>query len=98
MKMVDWVTTTTPIFAKEIKKYNKNVFVSPNGIDPEIEQFKSKKEPSKNGKIRFGFIMGSSHEPDMNIMKDNQLAGCSAWRLGYESKDTWNVIKSFFAN
>lgn len=71
LKMVDWVTTTTPIFAKEIKKYNKNVFVSPNGIDPEIEQFKSKKEPSKNGKIRFGFIMGSSHEPDMNIMKDN---------------------------
>ena len=34
----------------------------------------------------------------LNIMKDNQLAGCSAWRLGYESKDTWNVIKSFFAN
>ena len=71
LKLVDWVTTTTPIFAKEIKKYNKNVFVSPNGIDPEIEQFQSKKEPSKNGKIRFGFVMGSSHEPDMNIMKDN---------------------------
>lgn len=71
LKIADWVTTTTPIFAKEIEKYNKNVFVSPNGIDPEIEQFQSKKEPSKNGKIRFGFVMGSSHEPDMNIMKDN---------------------------
>ena len=71
LKLVDWVTTTTPIFAKEISKYNKNVFVSPNGIDPEIEQFKSKKEPSKNGKIRFGFVMGSSHEPDMEIMRGN---------------------------
>lgn len=71
LKLVDWVTTTTPIFAKEIMKYNKNVFVSPNGIDPEIEQFKSNKIPSKNGKIRFGFIMGSSHEPDMEIMRGN---------------------------
>ena len=69
LKIVDWVTTTTPIFAKEISRFNKNVFVSPNGIDPEIEQFKSNKEPSKNGKIRFGFIMGSSHEPDMEIMR-----------------------------
>ena len=33
----------------------------------------------------------------LNVMKDNQLAGCSAWRLGYESKDTWTVIKSFFS-
>lgn len=74
--MVDWVTTTTPIFAKEIRKFNKNVFVSPNGIDPEIEQFKSKKEVSKNGKIRFGFVMGSSHEPDMELIKGtfNKLA------------------------
>lgn len=69
LKMVDWVTTTTPIFAKEIQKYNKNVFVSPNGIDPEIEQFQSHKEPSKNGKIRFGFVMGSSHETDMELVK-----------------------------
>ena len=69
LKMVDWVTTTTPIFAKEIRKYNKNVFVSPNGIDPEIEQFKSKKEPSPTGRLRFGFVMGSSHEPDMELIK-----------------------------
>lgn len=66
LKRVDYVTTTTPIFAEEIKKLNKNVFVLPNTINPNEEQFISK--PEKSDKLRFGWLGGSSHEHDLNII------------------------------
>lgn len=61
--LVDYVTTTTEIFANKIRKWNKNVFVYPNAIDPDEEQYQPIKYPSD--RIRFGFVMGSSHERDM---------------------------------
>lgn len=64
--LFDAVTTTTPIFAKEISKYNKNVFVIPNSIDPTDDRFKTTKKPSDM--LRIGFIMGSTHEYDMETM------------------------------
>lgn len=67
LKRVDYVTTTTEIFANKIKKYNQNVFIFPNAIDPDEEQYSSKKNPSD--RIRFGFVMGSSHEKDMEQFK-----------------------------
>ena len=39
LKKADCVTTTTPIFAEVLKKYNKNVGVFPNAINPKEEQF-----------------------------------------------------------
>lgn len=45
-KYVDYVTTTTEIFANKIRKWNKNVVVFPNAIDPNDEQFKPIKNPS----------------------------------------------------
>ena len=39
LKKFDYVTTTTEIFADKIRKYNKNVFVYPNSIDPEEDQY-----------------------------------------------------------
>lgn len=62
-KLVDYITTTTEIFANKIKKYNPNVSVWPNAIDPRVEQYLPIKE--KSSRIRFGFVMGSSHEKDM---------------------------------
>lgn len=67
LKRFDYVTTTTDIFANKIKPFNKNVFVFPNAIDPEEEQYKPVKNPSD--KIRFGFVMGSAHEKDMEQFK-----------------------------
>ena len=67
LKKADYVTTTTPIFAKKIERYNKNVLVFQNAIDPEEDQYQPIKNPSK--KIRFGFVMGSAHEKDMEQMK-----------------------------
>src|SRR6478609_8251842 len=56
------VTTTTNIFADEMKKYNKNVFVLPNAIDPTEKQFVPKLEESD--RIRIGWLGGSSHLRD----------------------------------
>lgn len=66
-KHFDYITTTTEIFAEKIKPYNKNVFVFPNAVDPDDEQYKPIKNPSD--KIRFGFVMGSAHEKDMEQFK-----------------------------
>src|SRR5574344_324488 len=38
IKLADYVTKTTPLFANEIKKFNKNVEVIPNAIDDTVNQ------------------------------------------------------------
>ena len=67
LTMVDYVTTTTEIFASKIRPHNKNVFVFPNAVDPTEDQYSPVKNPSE--KIRFGFVMGSSHEKDMELFR-----------------------------
>ena len=63
---VQYVTTTTSIFADEIKKLNKNVFVFPNAVNPEEPQFK---EPTlESDKLRFGWLGGSSHLHDIELL------------------------------
>lgn len=66
VQAADWVTTTTPIFADEIRKYNKNVVVIPNAIDPEEPQFQPKPVPSD--RVRIGFLGGSSHADDIDLL------------------------------
>jgi glycosyltransferase involved in cell wall biosynthesis len=67
LRLAENVTTTTDIFAKEIKKYNNNVFVLPNAIDPSEKQFTPNLEPS-NGRVRIGWLGGSSHLKDLEIL------------------------------
>ena len=67
LKMADYVTTTTPIFAKELKKYNKNVAVFPNAIDPKEEQYALPKTPPTD-RLRVGIICGSSHLKDLELL------------------------------
>lgn len=66
LKVADWVSTTTPIFADEIRKFNKNVVVLPNAIDPEEPQFQPKEVDTD--KIRIGFLGGSSHLEDIQLI------------------------------
>ena len=66
LKEAQYVTTTTEIFAQEIKKHNKNVFVLPNAINPDESQFKEPTKPSD--KVRFGWLGGSSHLHDLMLM------------------------------
>jgi glycosyltransferase involved in cell wall biosynthesis len=70
LKVADYVTTTTEIFANEIKKFNKNVIVFPNAIDPKEPQFNQPTPPSD--KIRVGWLGGSSHLHDLKLL-DNMV-------------------------
>jgi glycosyltransferase involved in cell wall biosynthesis len=66
LKCSDYVTTTTEVFASEIRKLNKNVVVLPNAINPEEKQFKEP-TPTSN-KIRVGWLGGSSHLHDLMLL------------------------------
>jgi len=67
LRVAQYITTTTSVFANEIKRLNKNVYVLPNAIDPTEAQFISKPEPSD--RIRIGWLGGSSHLKDLEILK-----------------------------
>lgn len=60
------ITTTTDIFAEEMKVHNKNVYVLPNAIDPTEKQFISNPEPSE--RIRIAWLGGSCATPDTEIL------------------------------
>ena len=66
LKASDYVITTTEIFANEIRKFNKNVIVLPNAIDPKEPQFNQPTPPSD--KIRVGWLGGSSHLHDLKLL------------------------------
>lgn len=89
-KHVDYVTTTTEVFVEEIKKYNKNVVVFPNAIDPSESQFQNK--PIKNGKkLRIGWLGGSSHLKDLELIKQ----GLNTWMHSEGGKDSQLVVCGF---
>lgn len=67
LRVSKYVTTTTSVYADIIKKINPNVYVLPNSINPDESQFKAVTEPSD--KIRFGWLGGSSHLKDLELLK-----------------------------
>lgn len=68
LRLADHITTTTPIFAKTIKERLgvKSVEVFPNAVNDEEPQFQPK--PIKSDKIRFGWLGGSSHLHDLELL------------------------------
>jgi len=62
------VMTTTRIFEKLIKKYNKNTYVIPNSIDLNEKQYIPNVEPS-SGRIRIGWLGGSAHLHDLELLR-----------------------------
>jgi glycosyltransferase involved in cell wall biosynthesis len=66
LKAASYVTTTTELFANEIRKFNKNVIVLPNAIDPTEGQFTQPTLPSD--KVRVGWLGGSSHLHDLKLL------------------------------
>lgn len=94
------VTTTTNVFAEEISKYNKNVFVLPNAIDPNEKQFIPNLEKSE--KIRIGWLGGSSHLRDLELLKgvvgklrtDKLLDKVQFVLCGFDTRGTHTSIDS----
>jgi len=70
LKTVDYVSTTTSIFAKTIKDKLKvsNVVVFPNAVNEDEPQFQNK--PVQSDKVRFGWLGGSSHLHDLELMSN----------------------------
>ena len=66
LKVADYVTTTTTVFADEIRKFNKNVEIFPNAINPKEPQFNE--TTSKSDRIRIGWLGGSSHLHDLKLL------------------------------
>ena len=66
LRVASYVTTTTKLFADEIRKYNKNVEVFANAVNPKDPQFNEPTLPSD--KIRVGWLGGSSHLHDLKLM------------------------------
>ena len=66
LREASYVTTTTKVFADEIKKLNKNVVIFPNAIDPQEPQFRQVTPESDS--IRVGWLGGSSHLHDLALL------------------------------
>ncbi|MFW6243101.1 MAG: hypothetical protein ACOC2W_02985 [bacterium] len=64
-----FVTTTTPIFADEIRKLNPNVIVFENAVNHKEYQWTPNKVESD--KVRFLWGGGITHKPDLMLMKDS---------------------------
>lgn len=68
LKIADYVTTTTDLFAETIRKVTgkDNVIVLPNSVDPTwMKQFQNNWKPDKNGLLRLTYMAGSSHRGDI---------------------------------
>jgi len=69
LQRVDVVTTTTEIFANEIRKFNKNVIVIPNAINNKEHQWSLPRIESD--RLRFIWGGGIAHKVDLKLIKDD---------------------------
>ena len=91
IKLADYVTTTTDLFASEIRKITgkNNVMVLPNSIDPTwMKQFQDNRKPDPDGRVRITYMGGSSHVNDLQQLKGvvNRLLADP------ETKDKFKII------
>lgn len=69
LSLVDYVSTTTDIFAKYISKVNPNVVIMPNAIDSSQKMWSQ--ESATSDKCRIAWIGGSSHLHDLKILEND---------------------------
>jgi len=100
---VDYITTTTEMFADKIKEFNKNVIVIPNSIDPFEKQFERIDYVSE--RMRFGWIGGIFHTPDIRLMyegfKEVFKTDNSKFQLclgGFGDNEQYKFIEKIYTN
>jgi len=74
IKLADLVTVPTILLANEVRKFNTNVNVLANAIDPKEVQF-NKKSDNPTNKVRIGWMGGSSHLKDIELLKKLSTLG-----------------------
>jgi len=99
LKTVDYVSTTTPIFAQTIKDRLKinNIVIFPNAVNEDELQFQNK--PIKSDKIRFGWLGGSSHLYDLELMANGISSTYNSFKdkvqfvlCGFDTRGSVTVI------
>lgn len=93
IKQSDYISTTTVLLAKELEKHNPNVHVLPNCLSRDF----SKAYPIeiKSDKLRFGYMGGSCHLPDIELLRglNNKLCNSgleySLNLFGYKSEGAY---------
>jgi glycosyltransferase involved in cell wall biosynthesis len=65
LKHVDYVTTTTDMFADLISEFNPNTEVLPNALNMKEQMWKGELQPNESDKLRISWIGGSSHLYDL---------------------------------
>lgn len=96
IRNTDYVTTTTELFAKDIAKYNKNVRVFPNTPNKDEPQWAP--DYSHTDRLRIGYVMGSTHERDMEQVRDltnklgDYLDKIQIVLCGYDIRGTMTLI------
>lgn len=90
IKAAHFVTCTTPILAREIEQYNKNVYVIENGIDDTQESWQP--DFSTALKMRFGFYQGTTH------MQDVKLASSDVVKVFDQKLNAQIVLSGFMAD
>lgn len=66
--VADAVTVTHERLGEACMPYNKNVWVLPNAINPNEPQFNI--EPTEGAKVRLFWAGGTTHEHDINILRN----------------------------
>jgi glycosyltransferase involved in cell wall biosynthesis len=91
LKIADYVTTTTDVFADEIRKITgkDNVGVFYNSIDPIwMRQFQNNWKPDPDNRVRISYAAGSSHMGDVEQLEGVMNVLSNDWQL----KDKFKVI------
>lgn len=91
LKIADYVTTTTDLFANEIRKISgrDNVGVFYNSVDPIwMKQFQNNWKPDPDGLVRITYMAGSSHMIDMEQLEGVFNVLSNDWQV----RDKFKVI------
>jgi glycosyltransferase involved in cell wall biosynthesis len=91
LRIADYATTTTDLFAEEIRKVTgkDNVGVFYNSIDPTwMKQFQNNWKPDPDGRVRITYMAGSSHMGDVEQLDGVFNVLNNDWQL----KDKFKVI------
>lgn len=70
LEMADVVTCTTARLAEKVKPHNKQVYVLPNALPYDTDQFNADKVVGQDDKLRFIYAGGSTHFWDVKVLEN----------------------------
>jgi len=101
----EYITTTTPLLAEQIRPYNKNVEVFENSLHPLAPMMQIK--PTESDRYRMGWIGGSQHWIDIQLLRgfpnrlnfDNKTKGRYVLQLyGFMGRTVYENFAEIFTD